>query len=379
MLPSPTIMPGVFPPLSTQTNTQAPDQKLFDLSSDVQYDPDVFKTYGARPLINAVKVQVGNTSHNIFVGLPYLGCGPENDRNESDSFPQNEIENGLTLPYYRGCPGGAEKTGCGLRVWQSWHILFDNTRLALIKSPHSPLSMRAPLFGHQATMGPLHALALIIGNQLLHEVQPLEVLSTAVKKQISDLGAKLSAHASLNLSEITPEVKQIYQCAKKDSIVLIQEHLLNVETIITVVGEQSKILQALATITTSQQLPHLRPTFTNAVPLTHFDAQGEQLRYTRGIFEQLITGRERLLADMEKLQNELRGELRMVRDTMQTESTQKTSVQMKDLLARQGQTVSVFAVITAIFLPLGFFAQVGDGDLMTLLSLPMLIKRWSST
>lgn len=372
---------------------QARDKKLFDSSSPVLYSRELFQADGKDPFINAVRVRAEQSSHNIFVGLPYLGCGPETN---DDRIPQDGIENGLKLPCYGGSVGGAEEPDYGMRVWQSWQILFDDTRLALIKSPHSPSSNCAPLFGHQATFGPLHALALIIGNLFRHEIQPLEALRAKVDEDISNIEAKISEHVSLEPGELTEVVRRGYRGIIKDSDGRLERHILNMKTIIVILKKQSSILRDLKTITTNQQGPRYRPAFGNPVPLPKFEGQSEQLKNARAVFEQLIAERGRVLADMntllddvKKWRSELRGELRMVREELKEEEGRhnvtvglnaalaeqgRVTVKMSNTIARQGQTVSFFAFITAVFLPLEFFAQVGT--LTTLRSpLHMLIKR----
>ncbi|RPB06708.1 hypothetical protein P167DRAFT_50571 [Morchella conica CCBAS932] len=379
-----------------QTFTLENIKKLFDSSPPILYSRELFQTDGKDPFINAVRVRAEESSHNIFVGLPYLGCGLETN---DDSIPQDGIENGMKLPYYGGCEGVEEGPDYGMRVWQSWQILFDDTRLALIKSPDSPGSKCAPLFGHQTTFGPLHALALIIGNLFRHEVQPLEVLRAKVDEDISNIEAKMSEHVLLEPDQLTGVVRRDYRGMIRVSDGLLERHILNLKTIIVILRKQLSILRDLETITTNQQDPRYRPAFGNPVPLPKFDGQSEQLKNARAVFEQLIVERGRVLTDMntllddvKKRRSELRGELRMVREQLQEEGRHnltvdlsaalerqgETTVKMKNIMARQGQTVSFFAFITAVFLPLEFFAQVSI--LTTLLSpLHMLIKRWSST
>lgn len=305
----------------------------------------------------------------------------------------------MKLPYYGGSEGVEGRPDYGMRVWQSWQILFDDTRLALIKSPDSPGSKCAPLFGHQTTFGPLHALALIIGNLFRHEVQPLEVLRAKVDEDISNIEAKMSEHVLLEPDQLTGVVRRDYRGIIRVSDGLLERHILNLKTIIVILRKQLSILRDLETITTNQQDPRYRPAFGNPVPLPKFDGQSEQLKNARAVFEQLIVERGRVLTDMntmlddvKKRRSELRGELRMVREQLQEEGRHnltvdlsaalerqgETTVKMKNIMARQGQTVSFFAFITAVFLPLEFFAQVSI--LTTLLSpLHMLIKRWCST
>ncbi|KAI5842143.1 hypothetical protein DFP73DRAFT_608422 [Morchella snyderi] len=374
-----------------QTFAEEEIKKLFDLSSDVVYSNQLFQTDrdGKDLFMSAVRVRAGNKSHNILVGLPYLGCGSETD---ADSISQDGIANGLKLPCYRGLEGDAQQPDYGMRVWQSWQILFDDTRLALIRSPHSPSTNCAPLFTHQPVFCSLHALALNIGNQFRHEVQPLEVLRATVNDDISNIDAEINKYVLVEPGQLTEEIKEGYGNTIKGSNFRLERHLSNMKTITTVLGKQLTILRDLTTITTNQHSPYSRPAFSNPVLLPQFDRQSEQLRFARDVFKQLISERETVLADMNKLlvdvkksQEELRRELRELRKLREqtqeratrdalldllskqeatSESTNKTleaqrdtTKKMKNIMARQGQTISVFTFITAIFLPLGFFAQ----------------------
>lgn len=197
------------------------------------------------------------------------------------------------------------------------------------------------------------------GRELLASLGSIKIAATKnFDSRVKN--SKKVENSNGEVEKLNGEVKEFNQGVEK-----FDERLTHLLIILQVIADQLKILKDFRRILDNNLPPGESHATRNAVRLPALDNQKEQIKLTLRVLEALVTERTGKIATLKEwqlgLQEMRKGwqmEFRETQKGLDSGTSLSTTVEMKSLLARQGQTVTMFTLVTAIFLPLGFFATV---------------------
>lgn len=318
----------------------------------------------------------------IFVSIPYLGVGYAPLNYESRTLLQYRLRQPTNLQANNTPPTATPARD--ILVHQTWLLSFHDERIGIFRSKDDQYSNRAPLFPYQKRMAASQALVHMISNLLTSSEN--EALKT-FRLKVNDLELKLEDDSTD--ANIRNEAFKLYGSYIKD-----------VSTMIRIVRSQIGYLEDLKQIfensydskrLTGEPRPHR-----NSYPIPLLRKQPEQLEDVLKSLTAVIAERERfykelriLVKDLElaktlclegnQVESQKTAQDTLIKGHIESQEAIKVALEaqaesqntisgalqaqassqekMEGTLKEQGQTISVFTLVTAVFLPLGFFCS----------------------
>ncbi|KAI5851752.1 hypothetical protein DFP73DRAFT_538419 [Morchella snyderi] len=283
----------------------------------------------------------------LFAAFPYLGLGTANVTGSLSLRQYRYL--GTAPPDARVDVGDARER---ILVNQGWFFIFDNSNIAMFTSADEDST---PLFPYQRRLGGFHLLVHMIANILTsYETSPLREFRKKVARQ------ELQLQAQCQLAKLNqPEAEQGILEALVEAF---EESLADIAIMKDVVQSQIQILEDLREIFQNSfkfEKGVGRPrNHRNAVKIPYIMDGKEQMRKAVVTLDALIRERRDLSEELGLWLKDLRKSKILTSHDSQTVTAKEALRQgemMQKAIKEQGQTISVFTLITTIFVPLGFF------------------------
>ncbi|KAH8144410.1 uncharacterized protein LAJ45_11610 [Morchella importuna] len=295
----------------------------------------------------------------LFAAFPYLGLGTANGTGS------------LSLRQYRYLGTASPDVDVGdsrkrILVNQGWFFIFDNSNIAMFTSADED---SAPLFPYQRRLGGFHLLVHMIANILTsYETSPLREFRKKVARQELHIQSQLAKdiltpEKSIKSTHTTAEL-EAEQRITEDLIEAFEESLADIAIMKDVVQSQIQILEDLREIFQNSfkfEKGVGRPrNHRNAVKIPYIMDGKEQMRKAVVTVDAVIRERKEFKEELSVWLKDLRKSKILTSHDSQTVTAKEALKQgemMQKAITQQGQTISVFTLITTIFVPLGFFTS----------------------